>query len=86
VKLAASAYQVKRCGIPAKPLQARSDTVYTEGCTDGYEGRPTYFSCLQTANSRVNVVKPAHMCSWKQVERLEYNDGPDGERLQEEIR
>lgn len=80
-----SAYQVKRCTVPAKSLQARSNVIYAEGSADGNEGRPTHFSCLQTANSRVDVVKPAFMCSWKHVKRLEYDYDPDEERLQEEI-
>lgn len=77
----AGTYQIERWGIPAKSFQARSDTVYAEGGGDGYESRPTHIPCLQAANSRVNAVEPAHVCSWKQMKSLEEDDGPDEEAL-----
>lgn len=77
----ASAYQVKRCGISTNSIQTRTEVVYAEGSTNGFEGRPTYFSCFQAANSGVNVMKPARMRGRKQMECLEYDDGPDEEAL-----
>jgi hypothetical protein len=58
-------HQIEGRGIPAKSLQAISDVIDTERSANSYEGRPTYFSSLQAANSCVNVVKPTRMRSWK---------------------
>jgi hypothetical protein len=77
----AGTYQIKRGGLPAKPLQARGHVVDTESGANSYECRPAHISYLKLGNPRVDRVKPTHTNRRKEGERLEYDDGPDEEGL-----